>query len=148
MPAMLMAHAVDPREDLWEKVGNLDDEELFHNQVLVAVYIRPEKMKLGKTGFELILTDNTRAEDESQSKVGMIVKMGPTAFKPDLDDDGQPRPSTWTWPSDMAPGNWVYYRASDGWATTRINQNGDKVLCRILSDTSIRGRIQHPDQVW
>ena len=39
--------------------------------------------------------------------------------------------------------DWVVFRPSDGWS---ITVNG--VLCRILEDINVRGRIQHPDQVW
>ena len=39
--------------------------------------------------------------------------------------------------------DWVVFRPSDGWSVT-VN----KVICRILDDTNVRGRIQQPDQVW
>lgn len=137
MPAMMMAHEVDPRQSLLDKLGDLKDVEVFHNQVICAVYIRPEKTKGG-----LILSDQTRDEDRSQSKVGLIVKMGDMAFK---DNDGG---DIWCWAPDMSIGDWIYYRASDGWPTTIIGQSGEKILCRILDDVRVKGRVQHPDQVW
>lgn len=129
MPAMVMAHEKDPREELANKIGSLDDFELFNNEVLCAVYIRPEKTKSG-----LIIADQTRDEDKSQGKVGLIVKMGAAAFN---DPTGR-----WGF-ADMDLHDWVFYRASDGWAVT---VNG--ILCRVLDDTNVRGRIQHPDVVW
>lgn len=129
MPAMVMAHETDPKTDLINSVGSLDDYELFHNQVLVAVYVRPEKTKSG-----IIITQQTRDEDRHQSKVGVIVKVGPQAFKPD---------GEWTWPADIGVNDWVFFRVSDGWDTTVNGQ-----LCRILDDYRIRGRIQSVDQVW
>jgi co-chaperonin GroES (HSP10) len=96
----------------------------------VAVYIRPEKTKSG-----IILSDKTRDEDRYQSKVGLIVKKGPSAF---VDDDGK-----WFSGLDVNEGDWIVFRPSDGW---NITVNG--TLCRMLDDMSIRARISHPDQVW
>jgi hypothetical protein len=39
--------------------------------------------------------------------------------------------------------DWVVFRPSDGWS---ITVNG--VLCRLLQDSNVKGRIRHPDQVW
>ena len=133
MPAMLMVHERDPREALKDKIGPVDDFELFNNQVLCAVYIRPEKTRGG-----IMLPDSTRDEDKNQGKVGLVLKVGENAFK---DSSGK-----WTWPQDIGVGDWVYFRASDGWAITLNGQKDN--LCRILDDVDIRGRIQHPDQVW
>lgn len=129
MPAAIMMHEEDPKAALFAKLGDVSDFEIFHDQVLCAVYQRPERTKSG-----IFLTDQNRDEDKTQGKVGLVVKMGSRAFK---DDSGN-----WDFP-EIALGQWVYYRASDGWAVT---VNG--VLCRILIDTTVRGRIQHPDQVW
>lgn len=131
MPAMAMIHNVDPREDHFAKAGNLSDVEVFNNQVLVVVYERPEKTVGG-----IIVPDSARDEDKTQGKVGLIAKLGPNAFK---DPTGQ-----WGFEGlDMQVGDWIYFRASDGWAITF-----NKKLCRILDDTNVRGRIQHPDQAW
>jgi len=130
MPAMLMSHDTDPREALLEKVGSLESVELFNNQVLVAIYVRPEKTRSG-----IILADTTRDEDKSQGKVGLVVKLGSDAFD---DPSGK-----WFNGTKLEIGDWVFFRASDGWAIS-INQ----VPCRILDDTNVRGRVQQPDQVW
>ncbi len=128
MPARPMLHETDPRQNILDAIGNLDDYELFHNQVLCAVYMRPEKTKSG-----LILTDTTRAEDAYQGKVALVVKKGPTAFVAD---------DQWDF-ADIEVGDWVFFRISDGWSQT-VNQ----VLCRVVRDTQVLGRIQNPDQVW
>lgn len=132
MPAALMLHTTDPRKALIDKIGPVDDVELLHNQVLCAVYIAPEK-----TAGGIIRPANNVDEDRHQSKIGLILKTGPAAFAPD---------DKWSWPSDMGVGDWVFFRVSDGWNVT-VNGNRDN-LCRILDDVDIRGRIQHPDQVW
>ena len=130
MSNIAMAHDTDPREHLQKEVGDLSGVEIFNMQVLVAVYIRPEKTKSG-----IILSDKTRDEDRFQSKVGLIVKKGPSAF---VDDEGK-----WFSGLDIKEGDWIVFRPSDGW---NVTVNG--TLCRMLDDMSIRGRISHPDQVW
>lgn len=132
MPAALMLHETDPKEALMGKIGDIRDVELFHNQVLVAVYMAPEK-----TAGGIIRPDTNKDEDRHQSKIGLIVKAGPNAFQAD---------KSWTWPDDIAVGDWVFFRVSDGWNVT-VNGARDN-LCRILDDVDVRGRIQHPDQVW
>lgn len=127
---IIMAHDKDPRETLRSEVGDVSNIEIFNMQVLVAVYIRPEKTKSG-----IILSDKTRDEDKYQSKVGLILKKGPSAF---VDDDGK-----WFSGLDIKEGDWIVFRPSDGW---NVTING--TLCRMLDDMSIRARISHPDQVW
>lgn len=129
MPHMLMAHEEDPSAKLLEELGDLSQVELFHNQVLLAVYIRPTKTKSG-----LYLTDKHTDEDRYQSKVGLLVKKGPLAFEQD---------GNWFSGLEFKENDWLVFRPSDGWS---ITVNG--VLCRIFDDINIKGRVQHPDAVW
>jgi co-chaperonin GroES (HSP10) len=130
MSNIAMLHEKDPKEVLLEQVGDISKIEVFNMQVLVAVYIRPEKTKSG-----LFLSDKARDEDRYQSKVGLIIKKGPTAF---IDKDGE-----WFSGLDIKEGDWIVFRPSDGW---NVTVNG--TLCRMLDDMSVRARIEHPDQVW
>ena len=130
MPYMVMEHATDPKKSLKKEVGNIDSIEIFNNQVLVAVYTRPEKTKSG-----IYLTSGTRDEDKIQGKVGLVLKKGPQAFVDPTNN--------WFDGIDISLDDWVFFRPSDGWSVT-INS----VVCRVLDDTNIRGRIQAPDQVW
>lgn len=130
MSSIAMHHEIDPAEKLLAELGDLSQIELFNNQILVAVYIRPQKTKSG-----IYLTDKTTDEDRIQSKVGLLVKMGPAAFEEN--DDG------WFKGQTFNLHDWLFFRPSDGWS---ITING--VLCRILSDTQVKGRIAAPDQVW
>lgn len=125
-----MHHEVDPKEKLNKELGELSEIELFNNQILVAVYIRPNVTKSG-----IHLSDRTTDEDRHQSKVGLLVKKGPTAFQ---DTTGE-----WFVGEEFNLQDWLVFRPSDGWS---ITVHG--VLCRILSDTQIKGRVQAPDQVW
>jgi hypothetical protein len=124
-----MSHEEDPKEKLLDQLGDISNIELFHNQVLLAVYLRPEKTKSG-----LILTADHLDEDRYQSKVGMLIKRGPLAFEQD---------GNWFTGMTFNDLDWLIFRPSDGWS---ITVNG--VLCRIFDDISIKGRAPHPDSVY
>lgn len=131
MPALMMAHDADPKDEILAKVGSLDDLEVFHNQVIVALYVRPQKTKGG-----ILLTDGTRGEDKYQGKVGLVLKIGPQAFVSDEKTDfhGQ----------KIEVGDWVFFKASDGWPLS-INA----VDCRIIdNEFLVRGRIASPDVIY
>lgn len=130
MPYMKMNHEVDPKKSVVDELGDLNNIKVFNNQVLVAIYKRPQKTKSG-----ILLTDDTRNEDKYQGKVGLVVKMGPLAF---VDDD-----ETWFKDVEIKEGDWIFFRPSDGW---QMNVHG--VDCRVLRDVDIRGTINEPDQVW
>jgi co-chaperonin GroES (HSP10) len=130
MPPMIMEHETDPKNKLLADLGDLATVELFNNQILVATYIRPQKTKSG-----IYLTDKTTEEDRFQSKVGLLVKTGPSAFEPN--DEG------WFQNETFNLHDWLVFRPSDGWSITIHG-----VLCRILSDTQVKGRVQAPDEVW
>ena len=130
MPHMPMLHEKDPADELIAALGDISQIELFHGQVLLAVYLRPTKTKSG-----LILTDDHVSDDKYQSKVGLLIKKGPEAFN---DDSGQ-----WFSGLNISEREWLFYRPSDGWG---ITVNG--VLCRMFEDISIKGRIPHPDAIY
>ena len=130
MPHMIMRHEVDPKKAILQAIGDISDFEIFNNKILVAVYIRPEKTKSG-----IFLTDNHREEDKYQGKVGLILKMGSSAFD---DPSGE-----WFKGVTFNLHDWIIMRPSDGWS---ITVNG--VLCRILDDMNVQGRATHPDQAW
>ena len=122
--AMVMQHNEDPKDEIWKAIGDLSDFQLFGNEVLVAIYIRPQKTSSG-----IFLTDNYRDEDKWQGKIGLVLKKGNTSL---VD------------PTDMVEVNdWVLFRPSDGWGLT---VNG--VMCRLLDDRVIRGRPLKPDTVY
>jgi co-chaperonin GroES (HSP10) len=125
-----MQHQVDPKELIHKEMGDISPVEVFNNQLLVAVYIRPEKTKSG-----ILLPGQVRDEDKFQSKVGLVIKKGPSAFE---DTNGE-----WFKGVDINVGDWIIMRSSDGWSITVNN-----VLCRMIEDVNVRGRIDHPDRVW
>jgi co-chaperonin GroES (HSP10) len=125
-----MNHSVDPAKILMDELGNLDDIQVFNNEVMVAIYVRPEKTNSG-----IILPGATRDEDRYQGKVGLVVKMGLQAF-----DDPN---NNWFKGTKVKVGDWVYFRVTDGWS---INVHG--VSCRMIDDTDVRGMTKYPDAVW
>lgn len=130
MPFMIMDHEKDPKQKLLEDIGDVSAFEIFNNQILVAVYIRPSRTKSG-----IYLSDQSREEDKVQGKVGLVVKKGPSAF---VDDDNE-----WFQGVSVELNDWVVFRPTDGWSITVNN-----VLCRIIDDTAIRGKVDAPDRVW
>lgn len=130
MPFMRMEHEADPAEALKKELGDTSSVEVFNNQILVAVYIRPQKTKSG-----IILTSQTTDEDRFQSKVGLVIKKGPQAFK---DSSGE-----WFDDVEINEGDWIVFRPSDGWGITVNN-----VLCRMIDDVNIKARVDQPDRVW
>lgn len=136
MPATLVVHEKDPADSILALAGNLDEIEVYNNKVLVGVYQRPSE---AKTTGGIILTHKTTDEDKYQSKVGIILKMGPRAFV-DIND-----PPRWFVDQDMYENDWVVFRPSDGWSLTLVSKDAkgkkQELLCRLLDDTSIMAKL-------
>lgn len=131
MPFMVMQHDVEPKEAIYKAIeGYIENIEVFNNQILVATYMRPEKTKSG-----LYIPEKNRGEDQWQSKIGLVIKMGPTAFN---DSSGE-----WFKDVNIQINDWVILRPSDGW---NISING--VPFRMIEDIHIKGRVSNPDFVW
>lgn len=130
MPPMNMTHDTDPKQKLLDTLGDISDIEVFNNDVLVAIYVRPSV-----TAGGIHLPDAYRDEDKAQGKVGLVVKMGPEAFR---DDSGH-----WFNGVSVNVGDWVWYRVSDGFP---VSVGGTP--CRVLKDTSVRGTTKQPDRIW
>lgn len=113
-----------------ESIARLEEIAVMNNQVLVAIWMRPEITKGG-----IILTDKTLDEDKYQGKVGFVLKKGPLAFVSDANHDfaGQ----------DVTEGECILYRASDGFA---VDING--VHCRLLEDVHIRATVRDPSVIY
>lgn len=142
MPALVALHKTNPKTELLKKVGNIDWLKLRANQVLCAVYIRPNEFKI-KGGTTLYLPDKTVDEDRFQSKVGLIIKMGPLAF---VDDE-----NTKFLDADKCKlHDWIVYRASDGWMMTITGDGSEsgRVLCRVFVESDVRAVISEPDAIW
>ena len=125
------------RKLIFRTLGHLEDIELLFNDVLVAKYIRR------KISEHLEASAETQREDQWQGVVGLVLKLGPTAFK---DDEHTKFPK---WPRPIERGDWVLYRNSDGWDKD-IQMIGEytAVKCRVIQDAHIRGRVKYPGRLF
>ena len=131
------AAQTDPKQALLDALPDaIAQYEVFHNRVLVATYVRPEKTRGG-----IILADRSLAEDRFQGKVGLVIKVGPIAF---VDDGGAKFGGI-----AVKPGDWVTYRPSDGIEVFFVDLNGrDATPCRQLEDIHILGRTPDPALIY
>jgi len=141
MPALKAIHTTDPAREIFKRVGNLDWMRLRVNQILCAVYIAPTTRQYGT--LKVLVPDKTRDEDRYQGKVGLVVKMGPLAFQSDEE-------TKFAADDKLRIGDWVVFRASDGWQVTLTGDGTQKgsQLCRVFVESDIRAVIPHPDMVW
>ena len=134
MPYIKITHEVDPKKKILDEIGDISSIQLFNNEILVGIYMRPTETMLG--GKKFFMTDNTVDEDKYQSKVGLLLKAGPNAFEPNAEG--------WFAGETFTPGeDWLIFRPSDGWSVTVHG-----VLCRIIKDGQVKGRSQAPDEVY
>lgn len=141
MPVLDIVHEIDPADQIFDNAGDLDDFEIFNTSVLVGVYLRDgDGKKEAKTRGGLIVPDSVTNEDKYQSKMGVILGMGPDAFN---DPTGR-----WFINSEFAIGDWVVFRPSDGWNLTLVSHDADgkprKLLCRLIDDVAVRMRVLGP----
>jgi len=124
-----MDHKVDPKQVLWESVGDISKIRFSGYLVVVALYLRPQETKGG-----MLIADQTRKEDEYQNKVGMIIKMAPLAF------DGEEK----AWDNEQPPqvGDWAIFRPMDG-----LNMQINGHPCKVFESCQIRGQTEDPDSV-
>lgn len=108
----------------------LDEIEVFHNHILLGIYMRP-----GVTAGGVLLPDKTIDEDKFQGKVGVVLKLGPLAFQNDARNDFKGQ--------TIKEGDWLLYRVSDGFS---LDING--VHCRLLPDVDVKCRVLTPSAIY
>jgi len=121
----------DPKKALLDSLGDLAHSEVLHAQVLVATH-PGSKYHPGTT---LLRTDRDLLEQKYQGGIGLVIGVGPLAFK----DDGVNKFGGKT----VAPGDWVLYRPADG-LELYINE----VPCRLFEDVNIKMRVKDPTIYW
>lgn len=129
-----MVHEKDPKQAIFDQLGDLSGLELMLNNVLVAVYQRAKTAN--KTAGGIFLPDKTKDEDKWQGIVGLVVAKGPKAYQDDevTKFDGE----------NVEIGDWVWFRPAEGTLCV-VN----KVLCRVFgSERGIVAKIPHPDYVF
>jgi hypothetical protein len=157
-----------------QAIGDISEFEVFGNNVVIAVFCRPDIMKVKMTDGSdgaVYLPVKEIKEDWWQHKAGMIIKLGPNAFRGDdsyydakfglFDRDGElikdsgraRRPQI---------GEWIFANASSG---VQISLRGEGASrpqgidrarqpmdlfewdgwpCRIIGDDTFYGRITKP----
>ena len=126
----------NPAKPLLDAAGDLRDYTVCHNLILVATYVAPEKVG------SIIMPDRKIDEDRFQGKVGLVLKVGPLAFK----DDGR-----LTYGGiKVTPGDWIMYRPSDGmelFIRDRRKVN-DGLSCRLIEDVFIKMKVSEPGLIY
>ncbi len=123
----------DPRKTILKAVGAIDDEIVFHEQVLVA--IRPGSAY--HPGTKILRTDRDLQETQFQGSVGLVLKVGPGAFK-DIE-----RVGPFFYGQSVGVGDWVLFRPSDG-----LQLYIREVPCRLFDDKNIKMKISQPEIYW
>ena len=133
---MRLVHEKPPHMEIWEEVNPyLDDIKPIFQNVLIALYIRPtDVMTAGGVKIPLQVTQ----EDHFQAKVGMVIKVGHTAFH----DDEKVKFGGFA----AKPGDWVVFRPSDGLKMAVGGPGGREA--RLIPDVHIKMVLQHPDAVF
>lgn len=147
----------EAKRQILQALGSTDDLEIFGHNVLVAVYVRPEKSS--KTG--LYATPKQQTEDIYNGKAVMIVKAGPDAFQ---GDEAWLKAKYGTRPTP-SPGDWCFLREDIGIEMQFCGDGAERVLgkdvigrdisvydwdgwpCRIIDHEALIGRMNKPHQV-
>ena len=136
--------ARNPAQPLLEAAGDLSDYEVFHNLVLVATYVPPAKIFKGPNGEDVAFhsSDKSLEENRFQGKVGLVLKVGPTAFQ----DDGVAKFGG----AAIEPGDWVLYRPSDGFELFIRDRRkvSEGLSCRLIEDVFVRGAVADPSLIY
>jgi hypothetical protein len=133
----------DPATAIWEAAGNINEIEIFHHRVLVGLYIKPPRVMKNADGSDFIFheTDKSLEENRYQGKPGLVLKVGPMAFKDDERHDFGGK--------SLKVGDWVFARAADGMEIFVGAPGASKgITCRIFNDTDILGRVPDPSMVY
>lgn len=127
----------DPKKIILERLGDELEKfpDIYGQRVLVAT--APSPATLGRSGL-LIATDKHKDEGRWQGKVGLVLKLGTTAFECD------PRYPSYEWKGPKPKvGDWVYYR------TSHASERGiGGISCRMVFDAEIEGTVLDPEAIF
>jgi hypothetical protein len=134
--AVRIEHETDPRDAIMEQVKGLYEQLIIGGaDVLIAIYKR-----IGRTKGGIYLSDRTSDEDDFQGNSGLVLKLGPHAYKSErterwfVDNDGNPRPPV--------PGDWVLFDVKIG-----LPFKLGKKTCRLIDDQRVMSILPWPDIV-
>lgn len=124
------AQAANFRKYITNKLGSLDDWTVLFSNVLLATYILPEKTIGG-----IIRPQSNISQDVWQGKVGLILKLGETAFKYDGPYEYVGR--------KPKVGEYVMCHSSD---PREVGINGQS--CKIVDSSLCRMIVPDPDALY
>ena len=120
----------DPKKTILDALGNLSGIRVIRSDwCLVAIYVRPEK-----TAGGIIRPTVNVQEDIWQGKAGLLLKLGPNAFR---DEQGE----LYEVRADV--GDWVQFDVNEA----RPVQFGG-VACRWVKDINIFAVLDDPNIVY
>lgn len=127
------------RARIMREVGNVSWYRLLTNRVLVAVWVRPDKVIKKHDGSlgSLYMPDSVKGEDIWRGCVGLVLALGPTAFVDDATTQyGEVRPKV---------GDWVHYQRTSG----ELMKFGGHDCILLYNDTpAVRAILDRPDFVY
>lgn len=115
-------------KELFKSLGDLKQYRVTKNYVLVGLYIGGSRI----AGSTLYRSDQNKKEDVFQSNCGIVVKVGPSAFKK---NDGTDEPDA------PVQGDWIYYRGGH----QRMQING--VNYAFLHEDDIVSTVPEPANI-
>lgn len=139
-----LVFAENERRKINAILGDLSPLDIIWNRVLIAVWRAPGSKaikRLDGTTYDFQRTDNNRDEDGFQGSVGLIVKMGPTAWLRDIDDKTG---EEIYWPQKPDVGDWVIFARGYG---TRYKLNDYPLILLDKETEAIKIGIPWPHAV-
>jgi hypothetical protein len=134
---------LDTKQEILEKIGDLSGFEIANNEVMLAIYMRPDTY-----GGIIAMTERNRIEDRYQAKASLVLKIGDACRFVRTD------PATGiTYGIPIEVGDWVMVRTSDTWSfdyspSRNSTDIKDCIPCRLVFDDMIRAKIAHPALIW
>lgn len=128
--------AKGPKAAIVDALGDMSWYEPFHNLVLIATYVPPDKIG------SIIVPDRTQAESRFQGVTGLVLRIGPGAFK----DEGHVK----FYGVTVKEGDWIVYRPSDA-QEQFVRKRGtvnDGVSVRLIQDSHIKARVPDPSLIY
>ncbi len=120
----------EQKQRLIDMIGDVSVLQPLGGRVIVATYVGTDRSAGG-----IIYNDDRKTAARYEGKVGLVLAIGPTAFR----YDGA---FPWEGPKPQV-GDWIWYRASD--APERFIRN---VSCRTIEDNLIEGITTDPTAVF
>lgn len=139
-----LSQAEDPKEYILRMAKKpLKGHVTLGDHVLIATYIRPNVTRGG-----IILTDKSIEEDRWQSKTGLILDVGPSAFKFERIIDGKVVHIDIPGPTPKV-GDWVQFFPSDGreFFVGAKHEDGG-ICCRKISSQLLNGIVEDPGSIY